>query len=492
MGKIVKYCQACEEGFAEKFSFCPNCASELTAFEMKPMADVAEPSKPASPKVEKQAAEEAEVPHEPAKTEEHNIPVTEQVVIPPSAQMSSEPKESIFEPLSLGSDGISEDEPEIAAPDEPAILAEESIPEPPVENEPIVKDAATEFETTPAYVKSVDVEEEEESEERSTYVPATAAAGAASGGSGDFGVTVISERNSGVKNGLLLAAFLLTIFTFGGAMVYSLFNNFSNVPPLVNDPNLIAYVNDTPLEVEEQELEEKDDDDSGGGGGGGKERPTPASEGVRPRMMKNPPPIPPSAERPPLTKPDLAIDTGIKGPIDEPKPKIRQRVGVPGGALGDPSDGTGSGGGVGSGRGTGVGSGRGGGAGSGSGGGLGSGSGGGIGDGGGRGRRARTAATPKPRPPKPSGPTRGLQITSKPRPGYTEAARKNNITGSVRLRVTFNANGRIGSITPVSRLGYGLTEKAIAAARAMRFKPAVRNGSPYTVRKTIVFNFKIY
>lgn len=37
MGKIVKYCTVCDEGFAEKFSFCPNCASQLTAYEMSPV-----------------------------------------------------------------------------------------------------------------------------------------------------------------------------------------------------------------------------------------------------------------------------------------------------------------------------------------------------------------------------------------------------------------------------------------------------------------------
>ena len=37
MGKIVKYCNDCEEGFAEKFVFCPNCGSGLTAFELNPV-----------------------------------------------------------------------------------------------------------------------------------------------------------------------------------------------------------------------------------------------------------------------------------------------------------------------------------------------------------------------------------------------------------------------------------------------------------------------
>src|SRR5215203_5876470 len=37
MGKVVKYCSTCEEGFAEKFGFCPNCGANLQAFEMNPL-----------------------------------------------------------------------------------------------------------------------------------------------------------------------------------------------------------------------------------------------------------------------------------------------------------------------------------------------------------------------------------------------------------------------------------------------------------------------
>ena len=37
MGKIVKYCGSCDEGFAEKFGFCPNCGAGLQAFEMNPV-----------------------------------------------------------------------------------------------------------------------------------------------------------------------------------------------------------------------------------------------------------------------------------------------------------------------------------------------------------------------------------------------------------------------------------------------------------------------
>ena len=38
MGKIVKYCAACDESFAEKFAFCPNCGKGMQPFEMNPLA----------------------------------------------------------------------------------------------------------------------------------------------------------------------------------------------------------------------------------------------------------------------------------------------------------------------------------------------------------------------------------------------------------------------------------------------------------------------
>lgn len=39
MGKILKYCNTCDEGFAERFTFCPVCSAELQKFEMNPIAD---------------------------------------------------------------------------------------------------------------------------------------------------------------------------------------------------------------------------------------------------------------------------------------------------------------------------------------------------------------------------------------------------------------------------------------------------------------------
>jgi TonB family protein len=85
-----------------------------------------------------------------------------------------------------------------------------------------------------------------------------------------------------------------------------------------------------------------------------------------------------------------------------------------------------------------------------------------------------------------------LKILAKPRANYTDAARANQVQGTVRVRVTFLANGEIGSISPVSSLPDGLTEQAIAAARQIKFEPAKRAGIPMSVTKVVEYTFTIY
>lgn len=85
-----------------------------------------------------------------------------------------------------------------------------------------------------------------------------------------------------------------------------------------------------------------------------------------------------------------------------------------------------------------------------------------------------------------------LTITSKPRPTYTDAARNNDTQGSVRLKITFLANGQIGGITVVNGLPDGLTEQAIAAAKQIKFEPKKVNGVPVSVVRVVEYSFTIY
>lgn len=86
----------------------------------------------------------------------------------------------------------------------------------------------------------------------------------------------------------------------------------------------------------------------------------------------------------------------------------------------------------------------------------------------------------------------GLRIATKPRPPYTDEARKAQVQGVVRFRITFLASGGIGSISPVATLPYGLTEQASAAAAKIAFIPAKRNGIPIIVVKQVEYNFTLY
>ncbi len=98
----------------------------------------------------------------------------------------------------------------------------------------------------------------------------------------------------------------------------------------------------------------------GGGGGGGDRSPTPASKGRLPK---------PSLKQftPPMAvvnnpNPKLVMDPTIIAPPDTPLPNVNMPVwGDPLAKIGPPSNGPGSGGGIGSGSGGGVGSGKGGG-----------------------------------------------------------------------------------------------------------------------------------
>jgi TonB family protein len=72
--------------------------------------------------------------------------------------------------------------------------------------------------------------------------------------------------------------------------------------------------------------------------------------------------------------------------------------------------------------------------------------------------------------------TRPVEILSKPRPVYTEEARRQRIEGEVLLQILFAASGQVRVLGTVRGLGHGLDESAIAAAGAIRFRPAEREG----------------
>jgi TonB family protein len=226
-----------------------------------------------------------------------------------------------------------------------------------------------------------------------------------------------------------------------------------------------------------------------GGGGGGRAELKPASAGKLPPasldvpQVKAPEPVPPPIPNPSLPVP-AAINADPKLFSTDPKPIPH---GDPKSKSTDPSSGPGTGGGIGSGSGGGVGSGEGGGVGPGRGGNTGGGdfgAGGGGPGGGGGGDYNRIFNLKEV--------TTKVTILDKPEPSYTEEARKNNVTGIVTLRAVFTASGQVTGIVPLKKLPDGLTEKAIAAARQIKFKPAMKDGRAVSTYVQLQYTFTIY
>jgi TonB family protein len=69
-----------------------------------------------------------------------------------------------------------------------------------------------------------------------------------------------------------------------------------------------------------------------------------------------------------------------------------------------------------------------------------------------------------------------VEILSKPKPAYTDEARRKNIEGEVLLEMQFSAAGEARVMRVVRGIGHGLDETAMAAARGIRFHPATRDG----------------
>lgn len=441
MGKILKYCSSCDEGFSERFTFCPGCGASLQAVEMNPVAPVeaAQPVAPEEPAahafIAEQAAEEPAINDEPTVDEVAfaSAPTEEIVVVP----------DEVFE---------AEDAPVIAAPAEvPAVV------------------------TTPAFTYNAP---EMHADEPRRAVPPPIIEKSDDG----YHITVIEEKDGNKRNYLLLGAAALSLTVAISAWGISLFQKGLEVGAIGDDYGLASLIEDVPMPVEEIE-EKKNTDKGGGGGGGGREEKEPVNQGDLANQTKDPI-RPPDVKVPRLDDPALVLPPASTKGNQKFETKYG-KYGDPNSTSGIDSNGPGTGGGIGTGNGTGQGSGSGSGAGSGSG----SGYGGGVGNGNGDGRGDGDGAPPAPTKP---AVTQPLKILAKQKAAYTDAARTNGVQGTVTLRVTFLASGGIGSISTVKGLPHGLTEQAIAAARNIRFEPEMVNGQARTTTRPVSFTFNIY
>jgi TonB family protein len=85
--------------------------------------------------------------------------------------------------------------------------------------------------------------------------------------------------------------------------------------------------------------------------------------------------------------------------------------------------------------------------------------------------------------------TEKARILSRPEPVYPPLASQRGVHGVVILRAVFGADGRVRTIHVFQPLPYGLTEVSIKAARAIKFKPAIKDGHPVSQYIQIEYNF---
>ncbi len=224
----------------------------------------------------------------------------------------------------------------------------------------------------------------------------------------------------------------------------------------------------------------------GGGGGGGGQRnpePPPAAEVQGDRPVRSPVPRRRPPRLPPLSQRLAPPPRPAPRPPVEALPPVEAPFVVSGGdhrntpglltALISPSAppalsrGSGTGGGVGSGAGIGLGSGT--------GRGVGPGTGGGFGGG----------------PYRPGSGIEAPRLLREVVPDYTDRARRAGLEGEVLLEVVVTADGGVGDVRILRRLGSGLDEEAVSAVRQWRFEPARRQGTPVAVVVEVAVGFSL-
>ena len=126
--------------------------------------------------------------------------------------------------------------------------------------------------------------------------------------------------------------------------------------------------------------------------------------------------------------------------------------------------------------------------------GTGFGTGGGMGRGGGAGRGDSSEWNTS----RPSESNEPVKVDSRPmilnrvQPVYTPEARKNNIQGTVTLRLTVDETGAAKEIRVARGLPDGLNEQAIEAAKKTKFRPAMKDGKPVSYSILLQINFNLF
>src|SRR5258708_34801160 len=82
-----------------------------------------------------------------------------------------------------------------------------------------------------------------------------------------------------------------------------------------------------------------------------------------------------------------------------------------------------------------------------------------------------------------------LKILEQPKPELPQNYLTLDVQGTVLLRIQFLDFGEIGEITALKALPNGLTERAVVAARKIKFEPEKKDGKPVTVVREIQYYY---
>jgi TonB family protein len=79
----------------------------------------------------------------------------------------------------------------------------------------------------------------------------------------------------------------------------------------------------------------------------------------------------------------------------------------------------------------------------------------------------------------------------RPTAGYTEAARRDKVNGTVMVAIIVGADGLVREAIIVRSLRPDLDENSIRTAKTWRFEPARRDGQPVAAKLTVEFTFNV-
>jgi TonB family protein len=84
------------------------------------------------------------------------------------------------------------------------------------------------------------------------------------------------------------------------------------------------------------------------------------------------------------------------------------------------------------------------------------------------------------------------KVVHRVEPRYTREARANGIQGTVLLQVSVDDTGKLGNISVLSPIGFGLDSRAVDAVRQWTFQPAMSGGKPVEGAATVEVKFRIF